>query len=198
MATGREFEASSTCGQSGPEEHCYAEVDGVLVPTSDCFTCDTFSPLTSRGVENINDEETIENQTPSGDGENGTQMDDGGDLSNRTWWQSASGENDVTLELKFERGFDLYHIEVDFRSLRPASGVLETSTNFGDSYKPVQYYSDKCLEDFGIAESESPGSMASDNGVAGCTSNYTSPSPGPASYIYLQFIVQHMRVSITS
>ena len=174
LASGRQFEASSTCGLSGPEEYCYSEIDGVLL-SDDCYICDASSAQFSRGIENINDEDSLDS-LQSGDGMNETDNDNVVDPE-RTWWQSADGENDVTIELKFERGFDLLRIKVDFRSLRPASGFIETSTDIGTSYNPIQYYSDKCLEDFDL-----PVDAAVDNNEVGCTSNYTSPSPGPVSH----------------
>ena len=176
MAFGRQFEASSTCGQLGPEEYCYSESNGVLI-IDDCYICDASSPQFSRGVENLNDDE-LEGQLQSGGGLNLTLMtltDD--NLTERTWWQSADLTEVVTVELKFEQEFEVFQITVDFRSLRPASASLEVSTDFGGSYKPIQYYSDKCLEDFGV---NSDGSVV--NGEAECTSNHTEPSPGPVRH----------------
>ena len=182
LAFGRQFEASSTCGQSGAEEYCYSENDGVLVP-DDCYVCDASSPLLSRGVANLNDDESGD-QLQSGD-DNLT--DD--ESAERTWWQSGDRVNEVTIELMLEQESELFRIKVDFRSLRPASAVLETSTDFGTSYKPMQHYSDKCLEDFGVADE------ALEDGEAGCTSNYTDPSPGPVSpppFLYMDRYVLHM------
>ena len=177
----RQFEASSTCGQLEPAQYCYSENNGLLIFNIDnCYTCDASSPQLSRGIENLNDDiDDLEDQLPqSGDGLNSTDEI----LTERTWWQSADldGETEiVTIELKFEREFETFQVAVDFRSLRPASASLEVSTDFGNSYKAVQYYSDKCLEDFGVGDSG--GSPA--NGEAGCTSNYTDPSPGPVRYM---------------
>ena len=179
LALGRQFEASSTCGQIEPAQYCYSENNGILIFNTDsCYTCDTSSPQLSRGVKNLNDDD-LEDQLPeSGDGLNSTDEI----LTERTWWQSADldRENEaVTIELKFEQEFEIFQVAVDFRSLRPASASLEVSTDFGNSYKVVQYYSDKCLEDFGVDDSgESPV-----NSEAGCTSNYTDPSPGPVRSI---------------
>ena len=173
LALERQFEASSTCGQLEPAQYCYSESNGLLVSTDNCYICDASSPQTSRGFENLNDGD-LEDQLQSGDGSNLTNET----LTEpRTWWQSADLDSEtevVTIELKFEREFEVFQVAVDFRSLRPASGSLEVSTDFGRSYKPVQYYSNKCLEDFGVDSDESVV-----NGEAGCTSNYTDPSPGP-------------------
>lgn len=182
MALGRQFEASSTCGLNGPEEYCYSESNGILIP-DDCYMCDASSPLYSRGIDNINDEELLGVPLPTDDGLNLTLVDDNSTELNRTWWQSADGVNEVTVDLNFERGFDLYQVAIDFRSLRPASATLEASTDFGASYKPIQHYSDKCLEDFGIVADDNNNKPVetNDNVAAGCTSNYTSPSPGAVS-----------------
>ena len=177
LALGRQFEASSTCGQIEPAQYCYSESNGVLFTTDSCYTCDASSPQLSKGVENLNDDD-LEDQLPqSGDGLNSTDEI----LTERTWWQSADLAREtetVTIELKFEREFEIFQVAVDFRSLRPASASLEVSTDFGNSYKSIQYYSDKCLEDFGVGDS---GGFAV-NGEAGCTSNYTDPSPGPVRH----------------
>ena len=149
----------------------------MLVSIDDCYICDASLPQFSRGVENLNDNDSG-GQLQSGDGLDMILTDT--NLTERTWWQSADldRENEVvTVELKLEREFEVFQITVDFRSLRPASASLEISTDFGSSYKPIQYYSDKCLEDFGVAESDRNGSVV--NGETGCTSNYTDPSPGP-------------------
>lgn len=171
LALGRQFEASSTCGQIEPAQYCYSESNGVLV-TDSCYTCDVSSPQFSRGVENLNDDDSGD-QLQSGDGLNLTDEN----LAGRTWWQSADLDREtevVTIELKFEQEFEVFEVTIGFRSLRPGSASLEVSTDFGSSYKSVQYYSNKCLEDFGV---DSDGSVV--NGEAGCTSNYTDPSPGP-------------------
>ena len=178
LALVRQFEASSTCGQLEPAQYCYSENNGVLTFNADnCYICDASSPQLSRGVENLNDDD-LEDQLQSGDGLNLTDEI----LTKRTWWQSADLDREtetVTIELKFEREFEIFQVAVDFRSLRPASASLEVSTDFGNGYKVVQYYSDKCLEDFGVGDSG--GSPV--NGEAGCTSNYTDPSPGPVRSI---------------
>ena len=175
LASGRQFEASSTCGLTGVEEYCYTESNGVLLPVDDCFVCAASSPLYSRGIDNINDDDSLGSENYS----NLTQTE-ASNSTGQTWWQSATGENDVTIELTFERGFDLFQITVDFRSLRPASGSLHMSTDFGASYTPIQYYSDKCLEDFGVPDDDADTSDS--NGGVGCTSNYTTPSPGTVSH----------------
>lgn len=172
LALGRQFEASSTCGQIEPAEYCYSESNGVLVSIDNCYVCDASLPQFSRGVENLNDDDS---QLQPGDSLDMIPTDN--NLTERTWWQSADLEREneiVTVELKFEQEFEVFQTTVDFRSLRPASASLEVSTDFGSSYKPIQYYSDKCLEDFGV---ESDESVVNDE--AGCTSNYTDPSPGP-------------------
>ena len=177
LALGRQFEASSTCGQLEPAQYCYSESNGVLVSTDSCYTCDASSPQFSRGAENLNDDDT-EDQLQSGDGLN---LTDENLITERTWWQSADLDREtevVTVELKFEQGFEVFQVVVDFRSLRPASASLEVSTNFGSSYRSVQYYSNKCSEDFGVGDAD--GSVVNVE-EAGCTSNYTEPSPGPVS-----------------
>jgi hypothetical protein len=124
-------------------------------------------------VENLNNDDMEDQLLQSGDGLNSTDEN----LTERTWWQSADLDREtdaVMIELKFEQEFEVFQIAVDFRSLRPASASLEVSADFGSSYKSIQYYSDKCLADFGV---DSGGSVV--NGAAGCTSNYTDPSPGP-------------------
>ena len=135
-----------------------------------CYICNASSSQFSRGIENINDENPLQS------GDITDQADDS--TVERTWWQSANGVNNVTIELKLEQKFDLLEINIDFRSLRPASGFIEISADFGVNYEPVQYYSDKCLEDFGVAAD-----AAVESGGAGCTSNYSSPSPGIVSLL---------------
>ena len=56
----------------------------------------------------------------------------------------------------------MFYIVIYFGSPRPKAAILEQSMNYGESYVPLQYYADDCMEYFGVANDQNL------NGVA-CT-----------------------------
>lgn len=89
-----------------------------------------------------------------------------------TWWQSAEGVKEETLQLDLETEFLFTHLILVFRSPRPAAMVLERSQDHGHTWKTLRYFARDCEETFGLAE----GSPVREGG-ASCTSKYSGAFP---------------------
>ncbi|CAB1427753.1 unnamed protein product, partial [Pleuronectes platessa] len=89
-----------------------------------------------------------------------------------TWWQSAEGPEEETLQLDLETEFLFTHLIVVFRSPRPAAMLLERSQDHGRTWKILRYYARDCEEVFGLAEA----SPAGESGAT-CTSKYSAAFP---------------------
>ena len=157
LGVGRSFTASSTCGQDGPEDYCAIDDSADVSDDSGdrpCFTCDGTVPDHSHPARFLTDL-------------------DSSVMTDRTWWQSVNGVNNVTLELELEAMFFFTHLIIMFRSPKPAAAVIERSRDFGTTYEPYQYYSDDCMKDFGIPDQSSVRTV--DEVI--CTSEYSSIEP---------------------
>lgn len=89
-----------------------------------------------------------------------------------TWWQSAEGVKEETLQVDLETEFLFTHLILVFRSPRPAAMVLERSQDRGHTWKTLMYFARDCEEVFGLAE----GSPVGESGAA-CTSKYSGAFP---------------------
>ncbi|KAG7472317.1 hypothetical protein MATL_G00107440 [Megalops atlanticus] len=123
--------ATSTCGLHGPESYC---IVSHLQGADKCFVCDSQRPYdpywnkNSHGVENV-----IYLQDRTGE---------------LTWWQSVSGEENVSLRLNLEAEFHFTHLIMKFKTFRPAAMLIERSADFGRSWKPYRYFSYNCTKMF--------------------------------------------------
>lgn len=150
IAIGRSVTASSTCGQHGPEEYCPMEAG------LECSTCD--SPLAHPPEDMI----------------------DGGDSihsSSRTWWQSAINTPNVQVDVDFMQIFFFTHVLLSFKSVKPATMVLEKSSDRGATYTVLQYYSSNCKRDFGLPDASNQLERPF------CTSMYSQAKAGEVVYI---------------
>ncbi|XP_028440277.1 netrin-4 isoform X2 [Perca flavescens] len=89
-----------------------------------------------------------------------------------SWWQSAEGVKEETLQLDLETEFLLTHLILVFRSPRPAAMVLERSQDHGHTWRASRYFARDCEEAFGLSE----GSPIGESGAT-CTSKYSGASP---------------------
>ncbi|CAK6961639.1 netrin-4-like [Scomber scombrus] len=99
-------------------------------------------------------------------------MSDSSFRNPETWWQSAEGVKEETLQLDLETEFLFTHLILVFRSPRPAAMVLERSQDHGHTWKTLKYFARDCEEAFGMAE----GSPAEESGAA-CSSKYSRGFP---------------------
>uniref|UniRef100_A0A3Q3JLB8 Netrin-1 n=1 Tax=Monopterus albus TaxID=43700 RepID=A0A3Q3JLB8_MONAL len=89
-----------------------------------------------------------------------------------TWWQSAEGVKEETLQLDLETEFLFTHLILVFRSPRPAAMMLERSQDHGRTWKTLRYFAGDCEKVFGLVE----GSPVTESG-ASCTSKYSGAFP---------------------
>ena len=160
MSTGREFSASSTCGQLAPEEFPGGGFPVGGATTNDSspspLVCDASDPAKSYPPGHLSDEDR-DITVPEGD---------------RTFWLSENGVEEVSLSLDLDGFYFLRSVTVSFLSPVPAALVVEVSQDLGESYHPLRYYSEDCLVDFDLPDTplESGGGPKPDELV--CTSNF--------------------------
>lgn len=139
------FEASNTCGTSGPSEYCIqsslqsiSNYDG----NKKCFICDARNSANSHGVEYLTDYHS----------------------QNRlTWWQSDTMlkeiqyPHSVNLTLNLNKKFEINYIQIKFHSPRPESfAIYKRVINTNDSeWIPYQYYSASCEQTYNLRSSTS-------------------------------------------
>uniref|UniRef100_A0A8C5MG36 Laminin subunit beta 3 n=2 Tax=Leptobrachium leishanense TaxID=445787 RepID=A0A8C5MG36_9ANUR len=115
--------ASSTCGMEQPETYCtpYGEVQ------MKCCRCDSRDPFSSVSHR-------ILNVVPQ--------------IGHLRWWQSENGVDSVTLQFDLNRKFQLNDVTLDFRSPRPASMIIERSSDNGRTWQVYQYMAYDCASSF--------------------------------------------------
>ncbi|KAE8622758.1 hypothetical protein XENTR_v10005363 [Xenopus tropicalis] len=64
------------------------------------------------------------------------------------WWQSSNGINDVSLQFDLNKKFQLSDVILDFRSPRPASMLIERSSDHGKTWQVYQYLAYDCAASF--------------------------------------------------
>ncbi|KAM4795742.1 laminin subunit beta-3 [Rhinophrynus dorsalis] len=123
--------ASSTCGLEEPETYCspYGEMQ------MKCCQCDSRVPFTevSHRVINV--------LSPT---------------SHLRWWQSENGVDHVTLQFDLGGKFQFNDVTLDFRSPRPASMLIERSTDHGKTWQVYQYLAYDCAASFPQISREQP------------------------------------------
>ncbi|XP_006633423.3 netrin-4 [Lepisosteus oculatus] len=150
LALGRRLLTQSVCGSNSTELFCsFSETaDGSCRPP-ECGKCSVAQPQHSH---------------LSG------AMADSSFRSPGTWWQSAGGALQETVQLDLETEFYFTHLILVFRSPRPAAMLLERSQDHGRTWTPYKYFATNCTETFGLKD---------DTEVEGaqCTSKYSGPYP---------------------
>ncbi|KAM4618417.1 netrin-4-like [Polymixia lowei] len=156
LALGRVLTTQSVCGSNFSEPYCFykqsaAPYSRESCSAAKCSKCNAAIPNQAH--------------LPSAMSDSSFRYPD-------TWWQSAEGVKEETLQLDLETEFYFTHLILVFRSPRPAAMVLERSQDYGHSWKTLRYFARDCEGAFGLAE-EAP---IEENGAA-CTSKYSKAFP---------------------
>nr|XP_061780709.1 laminin subunit beta-2-like [Nerophis lumbriciformis]XP_061780717.1 laminin subunit beta-2-like [Nerophis lumbriciformis] len=123
--------ATSTCGLDGPEHYC---IVSHLQESDKCFECNSqhaYDPHRHRNSHRIDNVIYL--------------MERNGD---NTWWQSANGEENVSIRLNLEAEFHFTHLIMKFKTFRPAAMIIERSADFGRSWRPYRYFASNCTKTF--------------------------------------------------
>ncbi|XP_072335979.1 laminin subunit beta-3-like [Scyliorhinus torazame] len=135
------LQASSTCGLYASERYCSPKMyygRDVL----QCCVCDSRNEYNPVYFTNSY---RIKNVVPSG--------------ALRSWWQSENDLDQVYIQLDMEGKFQLNDILLRFKSPRPAAMMIERSTDFGQTWKPYQYFADDCAASFPQIQTGQPHSF---------------------------------------
>ena len=146
LTLGQTIRSTSTCGSSGSEDFT-SVVDGTGQQ------CDSAQPSLSHQENFLTD------------------ADDPLAPSNRTWWQSSNGIEEVSLTLSLGGFFFVEGVQISFVTSHPSALVLEGSQDFGQSFRPLRYFSFDCEGDFGREEVALRGGVRQDQLI--CTSDFS-------------------------
>uniref|UniRef100_A0A667ZHW3 Netrin 4 n=1 Tax=Myripristis murdjan TaxID=586833 RepID=A0A667ZHW3_9TELE len=154
LALGRVLTTRSVCGSNSSEPYCFykqaaAPRSREACPAPKCSKCNAAIPSQAHPP---------------------LAMSDSSFRYPDTWWQSAEGVKEETLQLDLETEFYFTHLILVFRSPRPAAMVLERSQDHGRSWKTLRYFAGDCEAAFGLAEE------AEESGAT-CTSKYSGALP---------------------
>lgn len=156
LAQGRVLMTQSVCGFNSSEPYCFYKQTAAprireTCSAAKCSKCNSAIPSQAH--------------PPSAMSDSSFRYPD-------TWWQSAEGVKEETLQLDLETEFLLTHLILVFRSPRPAAMVLERSQDRGRTWGVLRYFARDCEEAFGLTE----GSQAGESGAT-CTSKYSGAFP---------------------
>ena len=157
LTLGRTSESNSTCGLLAPE-------DFMSVLDRDGQLCYSEDPNLSHPASFLTDADSVV------------------DVGSRTWWQSANGEEQVSLTLSFGGFFLVEGVLIDFRSPRPLVLVIEGSQDFGSTFHPLRYFSFDCEGDFGLKDTAFEGNVVRRDQLI-CTSNFTDGTKDNGSMV---------------
>ncbi|KAM9377301.1 netrin-4-like isoform 3-T3 [Pholidichthys leucotaenia] len=170
LALGRVLSTRSVCGFNSSEPFCFykqtfAPRSRESCPAAKCGRCHAGVPSRAH--------------PPSA-------MSDSSFRHPDTWWQSAEGATEETLQLDLETEFLFTHLILVFRSPRPAAMVLERSQDRGRTWKTLGYFARNCKEVFGVAE----GSPVEEVGAT-CTSKYSGAFPCTRGEVHGKCVCRH-------
>lgn len=156
LAQGRVLSTQSVCGSNSSEPFCFYKqtVEPRIresCSAAQCSKCNSAIPSQAH--------------PPSAMSDSSFRYPD-------TWWQSAEGVKEETLQLDLETEFLFTHLILVFRSPRPAAMMLERSQDHGHTWKTLGYFARDCEDVFGLAE----GSPVGESGAT-CTSKYSGAFP---------------------
>lgn len=160
--------STSTCG-TPPENYCR------LKPMNGCFMCNSSNSAQSHPVKYIVDK-VLSPVTF---------------WQSETWWkwhQNRPTENlQVNITLSFNKSFDMTGLlTLTFESPRPLEMILEKSSDWGQSWKILQYYASNCRQRF-KRENSDPLEMRLNDSTAICTEKYSSISPQKGGKVFFDF-----------
>jgi len=124
VGRGHMINASSTCGQNGPERYC---IVSHLTDKKKCFKCDASVPSLAHPIQNVIT--TYNNDV-------------------QTWWQSEHGMQHVVIQLDLEAEFQFTHTIMIFKTFRPAAMFIERSMDFGENWAIYRYFASDCERSF--------------------------------------------------
>ncbi|XP_029952333.1 netrin-4-like isoform X1 [Salarias fasciatus] len=156
LAQGRVLSTGSVCGSNSSEPFCFYKQSSAprgreSCPAARCGRCAAATPGQAH--------------PPSAMSDSSFRFPD-------TWWQSAGGSSQETLQLDLETEFLFTHLILVFRSPRPAAMLLERSQDRGRTWKTLRLFSRDCQRHFGVAEGSEP-----EGGGPACTSKYSAAFP---------------------
>ncbi|XP_043572577.1 laminin subunit beta-3-like [Chiloscyllium plagiosum] len=135
------LQASSTCGLHASERYCSPRMyyGRELLQCCICDSRNDYNPVY------FTNSHRIQNVAPSG--------------ALRSWWQSENDRDQVSIQLDMDGKFQLNDILLRFKSPRPAAMMIERSTDFGQTWKPYQYFADDCAASFPQIQTGQPRSF---------------------------------------
>lgn len=124
-----------------------------------------------------------------------TPSDNRSNPSNK-WWQSTPGQERVTIRLDLEDVMQLANISILFREHMPSALLVETSRDFGKTWRLANYYSSNCQDEYpGVATATSDvrGKISCINYTVGNestarTSETTTATTSPSSSSHLSLV----------
>jgi netrin 1 len=134
VAFGRNIEASSTCGATGPQKYC--DIDGK------CHTCDVNDASKNFSAAALSDIHNMQNLT--------CWRSEPRSLMNTNFGFDNTPDN-VTLTLSFGKKFELTYVSLLFcpSAIKPDSMAIYKSADYGKSWQPFQFYSSQCKKLYG-------------------------------------------------
>lgn len=156
--------ASSTCGLNEKVKFC---IVSHLQEKKKCFWCDSrvSNPLLSHRINNI-----IYQHYP------GTKQE--------SWWQSVNGVENVTIQLDLETEFHFTHLIMYFKTFRPASMLIERSSDFGKTWQVYKYFAQDCDRSFPGISKEPPQKLTD----VVCESRYSTVPPFSGGEVLLRVL----------
>lgn len=115
------------------------------------------------------------------------------DDNTTSWWQSVNmspgtSELNINITLSFNKTFRMNSdVIITFNSGRPDKMVLEKSTDFGVTWKPLQYYAKNCA-DFQAQLVPGAAITADDPTAVICTSMYRETTPRAVAGRSVKFV----------
>ncbi|XP_069765550.1 laminin subunit beta-4 [Narcine bancroftii] len=168
-----QLSASSTCGLNGPETYC---ILSHLQDEKKCFTCDsrfTFNSISSSFSHRI--ENVITAFAPD---------------RKKKWWQSKNGVHHVSIQLDLETLFQFSHLILSFKTFRPAAMLVEKSSDYGQTWKALQYFAYDCGRFF----PNIPPGPAQRVGDVICDSKYSDLEPSTDGEVVLKALDPHFEI----